>query len=112
MAGQAGFEPATPGFGVRCSIQLELLTRFEARARRRWSAGTPMPGLRARAIGRPTESKEMRTRPHNPWLGNLGLAMERVAAAGGTKLPDLELFRLSFLIPRGDVVAPLAAIAG
>ena len=26
MAGQAGFEPATLGFGVRCSGQLELLT--------------------------------------------------------------------------------------
>src|SRR5207245_9413773 len=26
LAGQAGFEPATPGFGVRCSVQLELLT--------------------------------------------------------------------------------------
>ncbi len=26
MAGQAGFEPATTGFGVRCSSQLELLT--------------------------------------------------------------------------------------
>lgn len=24
--GQAGFEPATPGFGVRCSNQFELLT--------------------------------------------------------------------------------------
>jgi hypothetical protein len=26
LAGQAGFEPATLGFGVRCSGQLELLT--------------------------------------------------------------------------------------
>ena len=26
MAGQAGFEPATAGFGVRSSSQLELLT--------------------------------------------------------------------------------------
>ena len=30
MAGQAGFEPATLGFGVRCSSQLELLTLREA----------------------------------------------------------------------------------
>jgi hypothetical protein len=26
--GQAGFEPATPGFGVRCSNQFELLTQI------------------------------------------------------------------------------------
>ena len=25
MAGQEGFEPPAPGFGVRCSIRLELL---------------------------------------------------------------------------------------
>jgi hypothetical protein len=31
LAGQAGFEPATLGFGVRCSGQLELLTRPSAK---------------------------------------------------------------------------------
>lgn len=30
MAGQAGFEPATAGFGVRSSSQLELLTPDES----------------------------------------------------------------------------------
>ncbi len=81
MAGQAGFEPATLGFGVRCSVQLELLTLF------------PFTSLPIRG------------------LADLGLPMESMAATARAELFDLELLGLLLLVPSRHVVAPFTAVA-
>ena len=47
MAGQAGFEPATLGFGVRCSGQLELLTLRRGSGRRLADLGFLVQRVRA-----------------------------------------------------------------
>src|SRR5579885_2367545 len=81
MAGQAGFEPATLGFGVRCSGQLELLTLA------------------------------LRLPCSRPPLTYLGFLVQRMAATTRTELFDLELLGLFLLVPGRHVVAPLAPIA-
>ena len=92
MAGQAGFEPATPGFGVRCSVQLELLTLLgpiDRPDRRAW------PPVTARLL----------------LPSNFTLFVYRMAATTRAEFLDRKLVGLALLVLGGRVIAPFATIA-
>ena len=59
MAGQAGFEPATLGFGVRCSGQLELLTLPFAEDSKRVSASLWLNLIGADALAASGQSRAL-----------------------------------------------------
>jgi hypothetical protein len=110
MAGQAGFEPATLGFGVRCSSQLELLTLRKAMLISYLSQPLdqiPAESLQRRYSHRPNAAFPATDEP----ALNLGLAMGGMRAARRTELLDHELFGLLLLVLAGRVITPFAAIA-
>ena len=106
MAGQAGFEPATLGFGVRCSVQLELLTLqlIHHGSIRRDPDDSIQNGGSARISDRSVFSELAR-------FSDLALFVERMGAAEWTEFLDPDLVRLPFLVLGGGVVTPFATVA-